>query len=710
MSKNKYKILNMDPYLRSYRADIELRMRHYAQAQAALLGHAPPQEPEDLLESDPWQLSFANYKRSAAHHQPSDQDLSEARLVDFANGHHFFGFHETPEGWYYREWAPHAESAVLKGDFNEWNAASHPMTQLDHGNWEVFVPGEKLPHGSHVKIQITAHGQTFERVPLYCKRAVQDPDTGIFCGQIWRQDFTWTDQHFIPPSPLLVYECHIGMAGEDYKVHTYREFIDTVLPRVRSMGYNTIQLMAIMEHPYYASFGYQVSNFFAASSRFGTPEDLKALVDAAHAMEITVLLDVVHSHAAKNTEDGIGAFDGTEYQFFHAGGRGTHSAWDTKLFDYGKPEVLHFLLSNLKFWMEEYHFDGFRFDGVTSMLYKHNGLGVAFDSYDKYFSMDTDLDAVAYLQLANTLVHELNPHAITIAEDMSGMPGMCIPIEDGGIGFDYRLSMGIPDFWIGTLKTTSDEHWEMGKLWHELTTRRPYEKNMGYSESHDQALVGDKTIIFWLADAEMYTHMSLHTPSHIIDRALALHKLIRLITFALAGEGYMNFMGNEFGHPEWIDFPRAGNNNSFHYARRQWSLADNPDLKYKYLLAFDRAMLDLQRNQGTHLMGLVHPPQLLSIHQDDKTVHFQKGSYFFAFNFHPERTWEFEHQTHEKAGDTPKLCPILCMDTDHANFGGFGPRSCFNYDPSTQKLALQLAPRTALVYTLSGSLSGDIKC
>ena len=705
----KYKIMEMDRYLAPYGADIDLRMRHYAQVRSNL--------------------------------------ADRKSLVEFANGHLFYGFHEAENGWVYREWAPNATAVALKGDFNGWNGESHQMKRLSQGNWELFVADEKLPHGSYVKAQITAGGQTFERVPLYCKRAVQDPSTDIFCGQIWQQDFEWTDQGFAAGSTLLIYEAHIGMAGEQYRVHTFNEFREAVLPRVHRAGYNAIQLMAIMEHPYYASFGYQVSNFFAVSSRFGTPEELKALIDAAHGLGIAVFLDVVHSHAAKNTEDGIGAFDGTEYQFFHQGGLGEHSAWDTRLFNYGKPEVLHFLLSNLKFWLTEYHFDGFRFDGVTSMLYKHHGLGVAFDHYNKYFSMDTDMDAVVYLQLANELVRGVNPNAVTIAEDMSGMPGMCVAIKDGGFGFDYRLSMGVPDFWIGTLKKVADENWDMGRLWHELTTRRPYEKNMGYCESHDQALVGDKKIIFWLADAEMYTHMSRHAQSHIIDRALALHKLIRLITFALAGEGYMNFMGNEFGHPEWIDFPREGNNDSYHYARRQWSLADNPELRYGDLLAFDRAMIDLQRD-GL-LMGLEHSPVLLNIHNDDKFVHFQRGDYIFGFNFHPTKTQEFEHvifrgdslteqagptdpfgltsrpghtvqalqsahtenQAHadsavlNKSGDQARVLPldssyvpVLCIDTDHADYGGFGPRNSFVYDSQTQCLKIRLVPRTALVY------------
>ena len=281
-----------------------------------------------------------------------------------------------------------------------------------------------------------------------------------------------------------------------------------ILPRIKKDGYNTVQLMAVMEHPYYASFGYQVSNFFAASSWYGTPDDLKALINEAHAMGLSVLLDLVHSHAVKNTAEGINGFDGRDDQFFKEGSAGDHPAWGSKVFDYGKNGVVHFLLSNVRFWLEEYHFDGFRFDGVTSMIYLDHGLGSAFTDYRQYFSMNTDVQAVAYLQLAAELTHEFKRGALCVAEEMSGMPGMCLPVKDGGIGFDYRLSMGLPDFFIKTIKEKQDGQWNIGRLYYELISRRPGEKNIAYCESHDQALVGDKTLMFRLADKEMYWGMN----------------------------------------------------------------------------------------------------------------------------------------------------------------------------------------------------------
>ncbi|MDL2206120.1 alpha amylase C-terminal domain-containing protein [Eubacteriales bacterium OttesenSCG-928-N13] len=602
--KAPYKILSIDPWLKPYQQDIDLRMSRFAEIRKTLLG--------------------------------KDKDLAE-----IANGHLYYGIHRTEDGWVYREWAPGANQMHLIGEFNNWDRQSHPMKRIDAGGtWEIELHGaDALRHKQLVKVQVTRNGVSRDHIPLYIRRVVQNKLDHTFSGQVWSPEkpFKWTDGSYKRRkiSPLYIYESHIGMAQEQGEVGSYDEFTDLILPRIKAEGYNTVQLMAIQEHPYYASFGYQVSNFFAASSWYGEPEGLKRLINKAHEMEMLVLLDVVHSHACANVDEGINQFDGTDYQFFHPGEAGNHPAWGSKLFNYGKHEVLHFLLSNCKFWQDEYHFDGFRFDGVTSMLYHDHGLGESFDSYSKYFSMNTDVEAVTYLQLANELIHSVNPFAVTIAEDMSGMPGMGLPIRAGGVGFDYRLSMGVPDFWIRTLKSASDLDWDMFGMWHELTTRRPQEASIGYCESHDQALVGDKTIIFRLADAEMYTNMNKTYESLVIDRAIALHKMIRFITLVLASEGYLNFMGNEFGHPEWIDFPREGNGWSYHYARRQWSLADNGFLKYEWLRQFDLDMLKFSRKY--HVLSK-RDLYNLWMDQNQKIIAFSKGGLIYLFNFHPSES------------------------------------------------------------------------
>ena len=622
------KILEWDPALLPYRNDLELRMERYEKKLSELL-------PEG------------------------------GTLSDFANAHLYYGIHRTNEGWVYREWAPAAEEVYLTGDFNAWHWLDDPMTRVDdNGTWEIRLPAERLWRGCHVRTIVRHNGELTEHIPLYAHRVVQDPENHQWSCEVvdGAEPFAWTDASFRPESPLFIYETHVGMAQEDGRVGTYREFADDILPRIVKAGYNTIQVMAVMEHPYYGSFGYQVSSFFAASSRYGLPEDLKYLINTAHAMGIRVLLDVVHSHAVKNTLEGINMFDGTEYQFFHAGPAGEHPAWGTKCFNYDKNDVLCFLLSNLKYWMEEYHFDGFRFDGVTSMLYHDHGLGSSFDSMDKYFSMNTDVEAITYLQLANVLVHGLNPHAVTIAEDMSGMPGMCVTVDAGGIGFDYRLSMGVPDLWIKLIKEQRDEDWSVGRIWSELVTR--YAPTIAYAESHDQALVGDQTIMFRLAGAEMYTEMAIERHSMTIDRAMALHKLIRLLVMSAGGDGYLNFMGNEFGHPEWIDFPREGNGWSYHYCRRQWSLVDSPFLKYKLLNQFDRDAITLLR--GQRILDHTYP-KLLYIHEDDHVLAFERGGYVFIFNLDPTRSYDGYTLPLPASGEWQVI-----LSTDDFCYGGDG--------------------------------------
>ena len=520
-------------------------------------------------------------------------------------------------------------------------------------------------------------GERFERVPLYARRVVQDPDTCVWCEEIFDEPYFWQNENPNPAKHIMIYEAHIGMAQDKHGIGTYTEFRDNILPKIKELGYNTLQLMAIMEHPYYASFGYQVSSFYAASSRYGTPNELKSLIDTAHSMGISVLLDVVHSHAVKNIGEGLNLFDGTEYQFFHQGERGNHPAWDTKLFNYDKNEVIHFLLSNLKFWLNEYHFDGFRFDGVTSMIYHNHGLGASFTSYNDYFSLNTDVEAITYLQLANELIREVRPNAVTVAEDMSAMPGMCLPIKDGGVGFDYRLSMGVPDLWIKMLKTLTDEQWSMGHLWYELTTRRPKEKYIGYVESHDQALVGDKTVMFRLCDSEMYWSMDADNKSPIIHRGMSLHKMLRLITSSLAGEGYLNFMGNEFGHPEWIDFPREGNDWSYKYCKRQWHLADDNTLKYRYLKNFDKGMVELLS------ANRIYSSKPISLYTDEenKIIIYKRGDVVFAFNFNPEKSFDGYYIRNLKEG---KYRPIF--STDEYRYGGEGRLSLIE-EYNTQKLS-----------------------
>lgn len=678
-------VLNVDPSLASHKAHLQYRFNKYFQQKQA----------------------FEKY---------------EGSLEEFSKGYLKYGFNREGNDIVYREWAPAAREAQLIGDFNDWNGSDYQMERDPFGVWSIYIPDKNgqpaIPHGSRVKFRMkTADGIWVDRIPAWIRYATVDPNSfgAAYDGVYWdpppskRYEFKYPR----PPKPEAprIYEAHVGMSGPEPRVATYLEFAENVLPRIKANNYNTIQLMAVMEHSYYGSFGYHVTNFFAASSRSGTPEDLKFLIDKAHSLGLHVLMDMVHSHASNNVTDGLNGYDlgqRAEESYFHTGERGYHKLWDSRLFNYGNWEVQRFLLSNLRWWLDEFNFDGFRFDGVTSMLYHHHGINVGFTgNYNEYFSEATDVDAVVYLMLANTLIHNIYPNATVIAEDVSGMPTLGLPVCEGGVGFDYRLAMAIPDKWIEYLKHKPDEQWSMKEIVSTLTNRRYTEKCVAYAESHDQSIVGDRTIAFLLMDREMYFSMScLQSPSPVVDRGIALHKMIHFITMSLGGEGYLNFMGNEFGHPEWIDFPRKENGWSYDKCRRQWNLVDTNHLRYKFMNDFDKAMNEL--DESFHF--LASPKQIVSsANEQDKVIVFERGELVFVFNFHPKKTIS----GYKIGCDTPGKYRVV-LDSDALEFGGYGrvghdvdhftspegipgrPETNFNNRPNSMKIFAP--PRTCLVY------------
>ena len=605
----------------------------------------------NIIKNDPWLEPFADAitgrHQYALNKEAELTNKGKQTLSDFASGYLYFGLHRTPKGWTFREWAPNATHIYMVGTFNNWEEkAAYKLKKLKNGNWEINLPADAIQHGDLYKLNVYWDGGQGERIPAWATRVVQDEQTKIFSAQVWAPEkpYKFKKKTFKPATnPLLIYECHIGMAQQEEKVGTYNEFREKTLPRIAQEGYNCIQIMAIQEHPYYGSFGYHVSSFFAASSRFGTPDELKALIDAAHEMGIAVIMDIVHSHAVKNEVEGLGNFAGDPNQYFYPAPRREHPAWDSLCFDYGKNEVIHFLLSNCKYWLEEYKFDGFRFDGVTSMLYYSHGLGEAFCNYGDYFNGHQDGNAICYLTLANELIHQVNPKAISIAEEVSGMPGLAAKVEDGGYGFDYRMAMNIPDYWIKTIKEKIDEDWK--------------------PSSHDQALVGDKTIIFRLIDADMYWHMQKGDENYVVNRGIALHKMIRLLTSSTINGGYLNFMGNEFGHPEWIDFPREGNGWSCKYARRQWDLVDNKNLAYHYMGDFDAEMLKVIKSvkdfQATPVQEIWH-------NDGDQVLAYGRKDLIFVFNFNPKQSFvDYGFLV------SPGAYEVI-LNTDNVAFGGNG--------------------------------------
>jgi 1,4-alpha-glucan branching enzyme len=655
------------------------------------------------LKDDPYldpYFGTLDSRKMAVEHLEQRLTAGSMSLKDFASAHEYYGLHFRDNSWIFREWAPNADAIFLIGDFNDWQELdAFKLKRInDKGDWELILSSDVLKHQQLFKLKMYWSGGNGERIPAYIRRVVQDDETKVFNAQVWKPEKQFLWNHTRPvngvPDAMFIYESHVGMAQENQSVGSFNEFTDNILPRIAESSYNTVQLMAVMEHPYYGSFGYHVSNFFAVSSRFGTPEDLKKLVDTAHGMGLTVIMDIVHSHAVKNQIEGLSCFDGTLYQYFHNGNKGEHHAWDSRCFDYGKVEVLHFLLSNCKFWMDEFNIDGFRFDGVTSMLYYDHGLGKGFDSYDDYFNPDrVDEQAVAYLALANKLIHSIRPDFVCIAEDVSGMPGLGASVNEGGLGFDYKLAMGIPDFWFKLLKEKCDEDWSVDEIFRELTNRRRDEKSISYVECHDQSIVGGKTLIFELIDADMYFAMERDKQNIRVERGVALHKMIRLLTLSTSGNGYLNFIGNEFGHPEWVDFPREGNNWSYKYARRQWSLLDNNNLRYEGLHLFDKIMIAT----ATKYKICDFEPQMCYSHVLDHILVFARGDLLFIFNLNPVTSFE------NYCIDVPQDGHYdLLFDSDHDDFCGYNrleQNQSFSsfYSDDRRLISMYLPSRTAIV-------------
>ena len=620
-----------------------------------------------IVQIDPWLKPFSFIlKRRAEKAALCELEFTDGKtsLKNLVNNHLYYGLFKTDTHWIFREKAPHAKQIFIIGEFSYWKPMEqYALQSLGNGDWEIQLPLSYFKHGALYKLWMVWEYGADERLPSHVQRVVQDDITKVYSAQVWEPEkpYQWKNQQPVKPKHPFIYEAHIGMSSQEEEISTYWRFKEYVLPRIKKLGYNTIQLMAIQEHPYYGSFGYQVANFYAPSARFGTPEELMELIDTAHGLGISVILDVVHSHAVSNTKEGLSLFDGSDNLYFHSGEKGYHPVWDSRCFNYGKKEVLLFLLSNLKYWLETFKFDGFRFDGVTSMSYWNHGIGVDFVNYNQYFDNNVDEDAIVYLTLANKLIKEVNPNAFTIAEDVSGMPGMAFPVAKGGIGFDFRMSMGISDYWCKLIKECSDEQWNPGDIFFRLTDKRREEQTVSYAESHDQAMVGDKTIVFRLIDKEMYTSMSVLSQNLIVDRGIALHKMIRLLTLSLSQGGYLNFMGNEFGHPEWIDFPREGNNWSFKYARRQWNLVDDDSLKYKHLNTFDAAMIYCIE----HHKILETSPHIIVQDNTSQVLAYLRNNAVFVYNFSPINSYT-DYELYAPEGEYN-----IVLNSDSKKFGGF---------------------------------------
>lgn len=629
-------------------------------------------------------------------------------LRDYADLHLTLGMHKIMDEnglpcWRLREWMPAATSLWLTTDrlkFQRWARYAFRRVSAD-GLWELVVPAEELPHGAYMELRVlpdaegSPDGRPQRRVPAFARWVEQDAEVlEQWCARVWDPPEPYVFRHDDRPRSLefpRIYEAHVGIAQPylgrtERSVGSYAAFARHILPRIRDGGYTAVQLMAVAEHPLYKSFGYQVSSYFAPSSRFGLPDDFKALVDEAHRLGLAVILDITHSHAAPNTEQGLARYDTGPYLFADK-----DNQWGTVSFDYGKEMTRRFLLSNCRYWMEEYHVDGFRFDAVGNMIYLDHGFGDDFSHVGRCFytaagSNRVDQDGVLYLELANTLVHELRPQSLTIAEEFSGMPGMTSPPSEGGLGFDHRFAMGIPDFWGKFIK----EGRSVGMLWYEMTNRRRYERTISYVACHDQCINGKDAMIWRLIGDEMYTQMSCLRDSWNTSRGLALYKLMRLVTLATAAHGYLSFMGDEFGHPEWIDGEA--------YAHRQWHLAERDDLRYADLAAFDRDCL--REIVGRHLEQFRTQVRLRHLDEDSRTLAFERDRLLFVFNFH-----ELHSQPALELWVTPGKY-VEMLSSDEPRYSGHGnmvladpPVEHFS-DPHSgsteQRIGVYLPPLTAL--------------
>jgi len=690
-----------------------------------------------FYENDPYLQPFENdFKRRQANFEKLQFLMNETNTNLYKN----FGLSKLSQTnnqttFQIKQFIPNVQAVHLTGDFNDWDPTKHCLEKLpnEHWIWELTftISSDKMvSNKSKLKLAILSkNNQMVYRICPWAKYVTAPEKSASETSTVYNWSYldehenqcqyTFQNPHVWPKNKnLKIYEAHIGISTEKEQISTYNDFTEKCLPRIKNLGYNTIQLMAIMEHAYYGSFGYQVTNFFAASSRFGPPSDLKKLIDTAHGMGISVLLDLVISHASRNVEDGLNNLNGlekTDPVYFHKPPKGDHTQWGSKCFDYSNYDTIKFLMSNLQFWIEEYNFDGFRFDGVTSMLYTDHASSRGFTgNLSEYFGLHVDEESIAFIQLANHFLHEKYPNIVTIAEEVSGMPGTCKPAKYGGLGFDYRLAMAVPDFLIKLLKEESDENWDLEKLMFLLNNRRHDEKHISYCESHDQALVGDKSLAFWLMDKEMYTNMSVMTEeTSIISRGIALHKMLRLLVQSFAGDAYLNFMGNEFGHPEWLDFPRAGNNESYKYARRQYNLVDDDLLRYKFLNNFDRAM-NLAENSGKWLNGTspdVYGEASKNYNfvskkcNNDKVIIFEKNDCIFCFNFNTAKSFE----NFQIGVGRPGKYEIL-LSSDEVEFGGYGNvtkngevqyfSKTGDFDGRPNSMKVYMPCRTAVVYRL----------
>jgi 1,4-alpha-glucan branching enzyme len=478
-------------------------------------------------------------------------------------------------GVHFAVWAPNATRVSVIGDFNGWDGRVHPMRLLTpSGIWELFVPD--LPDGEKYKFEIrTREGHLLEKSDPFGVAFEIPPQTASVVRDISR--YTWGDAAWMESRasnrewlerPMSVYEVHLGswarVPEEGERYLRYSELVEKLVPYVQEMGFTHVEFLPVMEHPFSGSWGYQVLGFFAPTSRYGSPEEFKALVDAFHRAGIGVILDWVPGHFPKD-EHGLARFDGTAL-FEHADPRqGEHQDWGTLIFNYGRNEVRNFLLSNALFWLEEYHVDGLRVDAVASMLYLDYSRTEGNWIPNRYGGRE-NLEAIEFLQRLNTLTHGQYPGTITAAEESTAFPGVSRPVHLGGLGFTYKWNMG----WMHDMLAYLEQDAVYRRWSHELVTFSmlyAHSENFILPLSHDEVVHGKRALLDKMPGDAWQKYATLRT----------------LLGFMYGHPGKkLLFMGGEFG--QWREWN--------HDRSLDWHLLEDPAHK---------ALQDYVRTLNAHL-------------------------------------------------------------------------------------------------------------
>lgn len=580
-------------------------------------------------------------------------------LSEFAEGtclraYDFLGCHaatrDEEDGYIFRVWAPDAIGVSVVGDFNYWNTDDAPMTWVDGGMWECFCPGAKA--GQAYKFYVRRrHDTPVYKSDPYGRQTMELPDT----SNIIPQDtaFPWTDRPWMKKraktdllnAPMNIYEVHMGSwrRGDGNRILSYEEVADRLADYCRDMGYTHVEFMPLSEYPYDPSWGYQVTGYYAPTHRYGKPEGLKYLVNKLHGAGIGVILDWVPAHFPKD-ENGLYEFDGSCCYELSDPSMNEHPDWTTRIFDFGKPQVKSFLVSNAVYWLEEFHFDGLRVDAVSSMLY----LDYNRPNYKpNRFGGRDNLEAMDFLRAVNRAVRELGTGAAVIAEESTAFPMVTGPEEDGGLGFTFKWNMG----WMNDTLRYLKQDPIYRKYNHDLLT---FGMTYAFSENYVMPLSHDEVV-------HMKGSLIRKMPGDY-DQQFATLRTLYAYMMALPGKK-LTFMGSELGQfAEW----NFGHSLDWHLLN-----FDKHRMLQKYVRELNRFYLEhdalWRQDHSWDGFQWIQPDAA-----DDSILAFRriskrKQEVICVLNFTPVDRWDYRLGL-PKAGT---WVPVLCSD-----FWAYGGYNC----------------------------------